>query len=249
MDPRRFDSLTRSLASATTRRGLLGSLATIGAGLFGARGNASAQVTQVSCGNQFCASNPGGCKPGCVCCVYTNPITGTVINSRCRPPGTCSPGTQVGGPTTAAPTTTTTTVAPTTTTTTTTTQAPTTTTSTTTQAPTTTTTTTTTEPPCAGITCDDACCLPGQDACLPNDSCAETCPGPGEAGCPAGCVCGIFSLDGASRCVMSSPGCDSIPQACSGTIGCPRGQHCQPVLCGSTFGEFVNRCVPLCTTT
>jgi hypothetical protein len=134
MDSRRFDSLARTLAAQQsaagargrqTRRGFLGALAAVGAGLLGARGT-SAQVTQVSCGNQLCASNPGGCAPGCVCCVYTNPITGTVTNSRCRPPGTCSPGTvacpsgQVLGPsgvcvapTTTTTTTTTTTAAPT----------------------------------------------------------------------------------------------------------------------------------------
>ncbi len=165
MDPTRFDGLAKALALPGSRRSLLRGLV---GGVLGALGlrTAGAQVSQVDCGNQFCASNPGGCLPGCVCCVYTNSITGTVINSRCRPPGTCSPGTQVGGTpttTTAAPTTTTTaptttTVAPTTTTQqpTTTTASPTTTTATptttaaptttTTQAPTTTTTTTTAVP-------------------------------------------------------------------------------------------------------
>ena len=158
MDPRRFDTLARSLAAPKSRRGLIGGLVALGAGLLGARGTTNAQVSQVSCGNQFCASNPGVCNPGCVCCVYTNPITGQVTNSRCRPPGTCSPGAQVGGPTTAAPTTTTppTTPPPTTTT-----VAPTTTTTTTTQAPTTTTTTTTAAPTvCGGKVfgpCADGC--------------------------------------------------------------------------------------------
>ncbi len=91
MDHRSFDSLTRSLASAKTRRGILGSLAAIGAGLAGARA-ADAQVTQAQCGNKTCANNPGKCSDGCVCCVYSNG------NSRCRPPGTCGPGAAVCPP-------------------------------------------------------------------------------------------------------------------------------------------------------
>ncbi len=111
VDSRSFDRLARSLATPKTRRGLLGSLAALGAGLFGTRA-VDAQVTQVSCGNQVCASNPGGCKAGCVCCVYPNG------NSRCRPPQDCAaPGTVATTTTTPAPTTTTTTPAPTTTTT------------------------------------------------------------------------------------------------------------------------------------
>src|SRR5215203_3857605 len=45
VDARRFDALTRSLAAAKTRRGFLGTLATVGAGFFGAR-TADAQVTR-----------------------------------------------------------------------------------------------------------------------------------------------------------------------------------------------------------
>ncbi len=87
MNPRRFDALTQSLASATTRRGLLGTLAALGAGLLGARAT-DAQVTQAQCGNVTCKSNPGKCATGCVCCVYPNG------NSRCRPPQDCTaPGT------------------------------------------------------------------------------------------------------------------------------------------------------------
>ena len=102
MDGRRFDELTRALGSPENRRGfvkgLLGAgLAAVGLGRFSGS-QADAQVSQVYCGNQMCASNPGGCKPGCVCCAYTNAVTGTVINSRCRPPGTCSPGTTVCPP-------------------------------------------------------------------------------------------------------------------------------------------------------
>jgi hypothetical protein len=94
--PLRFDSFTRSLVVSTSRRGLLGGLATFAAGLVGKRA-AAAQVSQVTCGNKFCYDRRTQtvldvCADGCVCCVYTNSITGTVINSRCRPPGTCSPG-------------------------------------------------------------------------------------------------------------------------------------------------------------
>ncbi len=127
MNSRRFDSLARTLATQQgasgaqgrqTRRGFLGALVAVGAGLLGARGT-GAQVSQAQCGNKTCANNPGKCTDGCVCCVYANG------NSRCRPPGTCAPGTvacppgQVLGPTgvcgapTTTTTTTTTTVAPT----------------------------------------------------------------------------------------------------------------------------------------
>ncbi len=88
MDSRRFDALTQSLAAAKTRRGLLGSLAALGAGLLGTRAT-EAQVTQAQCGNVICKTNPGKCNDGCVCCVYSNG------NSRCRPPGQCSPGSAV----------------------------------------------------------------------------------------------------------------------------------------------------------
>jgi hypothetical protein len=49
------------------------------------------EPSQVFCGNSACVSNPGVCKPGCVCCVYTNTVTGTITNSRCRPPSSCLP--------------------------------------------------------------------------------------------------------------------------------------------------------------
>jgi hypothetical protein len=88
VDSPSFDSLARSLAARKSRRGVLGSLAALGAGLLGVRGS-DAQGTQAQCGNKICASNPGVCSDGCVCCVYPNG------NSRCRPPGTCSPGTAV----------------------------------------------------------------------------------------------------------------------------------------------------------
>ena len=116
MDSRRFDELTRTLATGVSRRRLLRAVATAAAGALGARSvpGIAAQVTQVQCGNKMCRHNPGVCTNGCVCCDYPNG------NSRCRPPGTCAPGEvscppgQVLGPSgvCVAPTTTTT-VAPT----------------------------------------------------------------------------------------------------------------------------------------
>jgi hypothetical protein len=85
MDGSRFDEIARNLARGTTRRGLVAGLVGIAAGI-GAGRRGAAQVSQAQCGNMFCKDNPGVCKPGCVCCVYPNG------NSRCRPPGTCSPG-------------------------------------------------------------------------------------------------------------------------------------------------------------
>jgi hypothetical protein len=83
MDPRRFDSLAKSLAAPRSRRGVLGSIAALAAGLIGAR-SAGAEVSQAFCGNSTCAGNAGICKPGCVCCTYSNG------NSRCMPPSRCT---------------------------------------------------------------------------------------------------------------------------------------------------------------
>ena len=80
MDERRFDSLSRSLAAAKTRRDLLVGLAALGAGLIGAR-TADAQA---QCGNKTCRNNPGKCSSGCVCCEYGNG------NTRCVPAGGCT---------------------------------------------------------------------------------------------------------------------------------------------------------------
>ena len=88
MDSNRFDSLTRIFASRLSRRaaieGAAGLLTAVGL-----RQGADAHVSQVRCGNQMCARDPGVCTDGCICCVYPNG------NSRCRPPGTCSPGESV----------------------------------------------------------------------------------------------------------------------------------------------------------
>lgn len=174
MDPRSFDALARSLAAPKTRRGLLGGLAALGAGLLGARAS-DAQVSQTQCGNVFCGSNPGVCTNGCVCCVYGNG------NSRCRPCVSCSPGTvacppgQVLGPSgvCAAPTTTTTTIPPPTTTATTTTP---------------TTTTTTTAPPLQGT------CTAG----------ADFCGGTGTYGCNGNDICFCATtMAGATACVQN----------------------------------------------
>ena len=71
-----------------TRRGILGAMAALAAGLSGRRA-ADAQVTQASCGNVVCYNRGTQtvnvtCKPGCVCCVFGNG------NSRCMPPGSCT---------------------------------------------------------------------------------------------------------------------------------------------------------------
>ena len=172
MEDRHFDNLTRTLARGLSRRSAVKVAAAGLLGALGQRAGAGAQVTQAQCGNQLCASSPGGCKPGCVCCGYPNG------DSRCRPPGTArnrhpparhgrattTPTTAAPTTTTQAPTTTTTTAQPTTTATPTTTLAPTTTsapTSTTTLPPLTTTTTTTAPVNlCAGVTCTSPRSLP-----------------------------------------------------------------------------------------
>jgi hypothetical protein len=88
VDSRRFDSLARSVAGPRTRRGLLGSLAALAAGLTAHRA-VDAQVTQAQCGNVVCYNRATqavdvACRPGCVCCVFGNG------NSRCMPPGNCT---------------------------------------------------------------------------------------------------------------------------------------------------------------
>ena len=95
MDDRRFDDLTRRLAHGVSRRAAMkGGVAAL-LGAFGLRGHAAAQVSQAHAATLL-RREPGGCKPGCVCCVYANG------NSRCRPPGTCAPGQEVP-PTTPPP--------------------------------------------------------------------------------------------------------------------------------------------------
>ena len=91
MDGNRFDEISRSLASGTTRRGLLAGLAAGILGAIGLRGK-NAQVSQAHCGNVSCKNNPGKCNPGCVCCVSGNG------NSRCRPAGNCSGGSETCPP-------------------------------------------------------------------------------------------------------------------------------------------------------
>ncbi len=97
MDGNRFDDMSRKLAAGVSRRAAVKAAAAALLGAIGVRRVAGAQVTQATCGNVVCASNPGICKPGCVCCAFSNG------NSRCMPPGNCS-GTVVGpGATTTTP--------------------------------------------------------------------------------------------------------------------------------------------------
>jgi hypothetical protein len=226
MDGNRFDSLTRTLASNRTRRGFLGSLVAIGAGLVGARG-ADAQGTQAQCGNVICRSDPGVCPPGCVCCGYSNG------NSRCRPASQCT-----GSGTVIPTTTTTTTAAPTTTTTTT----------TTTTAPTTTTTTTTSGPSCVGL---GGFCSPG-DCCSPLICSFEgLCEPPPVNECDGR---GNYELcnGGANFCCggicCTGEGVISCQDnTCSGS-GIPGGQPCSPLgnacLCGTcTTGGVCSECI------
>ena len=225
MDGNRFDDLSRNLAGGASRRKVLKGLVAGLLGALGLRAAADAQVSQASCGNVICAANPGICKPGCSCCVFSNG------NSRCMPPGNCtgtvvSPTTTTLAPTTTtvAPTTTTTTVAPTTTTTqaptttttttvapTTTTVAPTTTTTTTTTSTTTsttttvapTTTTTTTPPPV------DECAL-GTNDCDVNATCADT-----EDGYT--CACNVGFVGDGFTCVPETTTTTTTTQAPTST--------------------------------
>ncbi len=92
MDGDRFDRLSRRLAAGVSRRTALRGAAAGLLGVLGLRRQAEAQVSQAACGNVVCKGNPGICNDGCVCCVYANG------NSRCRPPGSCSGGSQVCPP-------------------------------------------------------------------------------------------------------------------------------------------------------
>ena len=148
MDSRRFDALTKSLIAPNTRRGLLGTLAAVGAVLAGAHSaeQANAQVSQAQCGNKICAANPAVCTDGCVCCIYTNgnsrrrPHLGGWTASRCQ----ATPKVHQALRRIPAPTTTTTT---------------------TTSAPTTTTTSTTTTPAPSICTIKDLACASYFDVC------------------------------------------------------------------------------------
>lgn len=83
MDGTRFDDLSRAMAAGISRRAAMkGTVAGILAAL-GLRTVAEAGP-QAQCGNVLCATDPGICNPGCVCCLYSNG------NSRCRPPSQCT---------------------------------------------------------------------------------------------------------------------------------------------------------------
>src|SRR5215211_4005023 len=234
MDPRRFDALARSLAASKTRRGFLGTLAAVGAGLLGSRA-AAAQVTQAFCGNVVCVANPGVCKSGCVCCGYSNG------NSRCMPPGNCT-GVILG------PTTTTTTTAPTTTSTTTT-VAPTTTTTTvapttTTQAPTT--TTTTTEPPCVPETDAFACLRQGIECGPTTNNCGQPVANCGP--CSGGETC----CEGTCKTLGTVEACSSCTDECDANDFCVNSQcvDCIPngFACTSPSQCCGHACAGTCST-
>lgn len=202
MDGNRFDDLTRRLAAGASRRSVITGAAAALLGALGVR-EAASQATQASCGNMTCRSNPGVCRPGCVCCVYANG------NSRCRPPGTCGGGTEVVPTTTPAPTTPppTTTAAPTT-------AAP-----TTAPPPTTTATPTTTAPPV---------CLAVRSVCNPS---APTCcqDVPTQCDFEANCT----TAQGEARCCRPlgqacSARCDCCGNAdcVQGVCGLGEGQQC-----------------------
>ncbi len=99
------------------------------------------------------------------------------------------------------------------------------------------------------ITCGGVSCLPGEDVCLVNGSCAETCvcgPNGCEPACPEGCGCGLGSVEGAHYCVPVVGGtCAEVPPTCVSTANCPVGQHCQVLPCGPG-GANESRCAPLC---
>lgn len=223
MDPHRFDTLARSLATPKTRRGFLGGLAALGAGLFGASAG-GAQVSQAHCGNVICRTNPGKCKAGCVCCVFSNG------NSRCMPPASCS------GVITSPTTTTTTTQAPTPTTTTaappTTTAAPTT--STTTATPTTTTTTTTVTPTTT-TTAPPMVCPTGQ---VPIDGVCRTPCGTLTNFCPDDGFCCRSALCCTANqiCITTSPAAQCMDvchdgRGQCGDVCCPTGSSCSNGIC------------------
>ncbi len=81
MDGNRFDNLTRTLASGTSRRTTLKGLVAGVAMALGLRHEADA--AQAQCGNVVCAADPSVCNEGCVCCVFRNG------NSRCMSPEQC----------------------------------------------------------------------------------------------------------------------------------------------------------------
>ena len=67
MDPRRFDSLTRALAAAKTRRGLVGARRPRRGPLWRPRGRRPSHAGAVR--QPGLRRQPGVCTNGCVCCV------------------------------------------------------------------------------------------------------------------------------------------------------------------------------------
>ena len=74
----------------------------------------------------------------------------------------------------------------------------------------------------------------GERVCLSNGSCAWPCT---PDGCPAGCVCGLPSAEGPSRCIANA---SAVGKACASTAECPHGQHCQSIMPGG------QACLGLC---
>ena len=96
MDGDRFDKITRSLASDASRRrvlkGIAGGIAAGFAAVAGRREQTGALAVQAICGYVVCASNPGACANGCVCCIYSNGNSRCMSSDRCTGTPTCGPG-------------------------------------------------------------------------------------------------------------------------------------------------------------
>ena len=91
MDPRRFDSLARSLAASKTRRGFFGSVAALAAGALGLRA-AGAQVSQRSAATSSArATRPGVPRAASVASIPTaTPAAGRL--AQCSPGQAACPG-------------------------------------------------------------------------------------------------------------------------------------------------------------
>ena len=223
MDPRRFDSLARSFATPRTRRGFLGALASLGAGLLGGRA-AAAQVTQASCGNVVCYNRGTrtvdvACAAGCVCCVYANG------NSRCRPPGGCTGGVIVSPPTT---------------------------TTTTTAAPTCASGLAEGAQCGPGMVCLDGACA-GNGVCANSGSCpfgGFDC-GSDTACVEAGSLC-VCTAEGGRVCVNNGGLCfdpetgEDVVSECATSADCPSGSICLLEACSNDDDTYAARCKPVC---
>lgn len=97
---------------------------------------------------------------------------------------------------------------------------------------------------CAGVTCGDRCCLPGQ-ICLSNGSCAHPCtssefPAPD---CPcANSICAPV-VGGGTYCTLPMAP-DSCGASCTTSAGCGQGRVCHSLGFGTC--PLGLHCVPLC---